>query len=79
MPNNNKVNSRQQHDSEDYQRIMEDNFKKDEKISLLQSSIDQNKDQIKQIENKLITIDAKFKEANETLQNEIAYKEQEIN
>lgn len=58
---------------------MEDNFKKDEKISLLQSSIDQNKDQIKQIENKLITIDAKFKEANETLQNEIAYKEQEIN
>jgi len=44
MPNNNKVNSRQQHDSEDYQRIMEDNFKKDEKISLLQSSIDQNKD-----------------------------------
>lgn len=30
------VNTRQQHESEDYQRIMEDNFKKDEKISQLQ-------------------------------------------
>lgn len=57
---------------------MEDNFKKDEKISQLQSVIDQNKDYIKQIENKLITIDAKFKEANKNLLTEIAYKEEEI-
>lgn len=57
---------------------MEDNFKKDEKISQLQSAIDQNKDYIKQIENKLITIDAKFKEANKNLLTEIAYKEEEI-
>lgn len=51
---------------------MEDNFQKDEKISHMQSIIDQNKDYIKQIENKLITIDIKFKEANKNLMSEIA-------